>query len=397
MFEGSGSPPPPSCEDHAEGDLHDGWDHWTVPGTDNWTLEDGVLTTPTGQRTSEVIHHVITNRSYREGFVLEIKFRFDSTQAPLFPDGQLDKHKHRPTFLGNSGIGVYGWNDGAKVIQLYEIQIADNYAMSEEETQRFLPKSQQTGYLRMNFQNEEGEVINQRHTEVNDLTDEEFADLLSTEMNQLEHYPHPDLPEPPDDGLRNYLLGPSQDRGWADCLCAVVSGLPVSYFKDVYLEGGGETEYPEGQLFPRPSFARWSEVGAQKDMNPIGGTEDPLRMTHEHRADYVKKDGDGKYRHFNHTDSDAWNTLWMCFRPARFDETRKKDENASFLTKVNGHEVFDDEVKTGTRSARRTDSQNPEHDLYVKGNTDKKIRILGHWGSKVMFKDVKIWSVGSVE
>jgi hypothetical protein len=118
-------------------------------------------------------------------------------------------------------------------------------------------------------------------------------------------------------------------------------------------------------------------------------------MFHGHRADFIPKD-DGKFRHFNHTDSNAWNDLWLCFLPAQFDpDTTAKTKNAYLHVKVNGSEVFKGEIKTGTRSARRTATQDPEKDLYIVGNNDKKIRILGHWGSRVMFKDVAIKSVGS--
>lgn len=93
-------------------------------------------------------------------------------------------------------------------------------------------------------------------------------------------------------------------------------------------------------------------------------------------------------------DSDAWNTLWMCFVPPTYDGADKLT-NAFLHTKINGNDVFNGVLKTGTRSARRTSNQDPERDLYVNGNNDKKLRILGHWGSKVQFKNIVIRSVRS--
>lgn len=142
---------------------------------------------------------------------------------------------------------------------------------------------------------------------------------------------------------------------------------------------------------------------------PIGGTEEPERMFWQHRADYVPRALGLNYTHYNKPGSGEWNKLWICFLPAEWPEGTKT-QNVYLKSKVNEDEeayggvIFDGELKTGTRSARRivntevpARSQDPERDVYVDEapESDKRIRILGHWGSTVQFRNVKIRSLGS--
>lgn len=125
-------------------------------------------------------------------------------------------------------------------------------------------------------------------------------------------------------------------------------------------------------------------------------------MYWKHRADYVHGDTVG-YKHFNKLDSGAWNTLRVCFLPARYDANGKKCKNAYLHTEVNRDESFGGgftgEIKSGTRSSRHWIDGNGEHDpepaVYNHGDGDMRIRLLGHWGSKVQFRNIVIRSVGS--
>jgi len=72
---------------------------------------------------------------------------------------------------------------------------------------------------------------------------------------------------------------------------------------------------------------------------------------------------------------------------------------------VNNQTVFKGEIKSGSRGANRKAGRDPELDVYVNGEvlvgkeklpTDFKIRLLGHWGSTVHFRKVKIKAVGSI-
>jgi hypothetical protein len=132
---------------------------------------------------------------------------------------------------------------------------------------------------------------------------------------------------------------------------------------------------------------------------PISGDEDPLNMYWGHRADYLKdkKNENGQYVHFNlpnKPDEEVWNTLWLCFLPPRYSDGAKV-LNAYLHSKVNEQLVFEGQLKSGTRASRKTSTQDPETRVYKFGEGDLKIRILGHWGSLVKFKDIKIRSVGS--
>ena len=86
-------------------------------------------------------------------------------------------------------------------------------------------------------------------------------------------------------------------------------------------------------------------------------------------------------------------TIGACV--ARYDAEGTKCLNAYLHTKVNGSTVFQGDIKSGTRSSRHTNTQDPEPEVYEEGDGDKKIRLLGHWGSKVYYKDIEIRSVGS--
>ena len=53
--------------------------------------------------------------------------------------------------------------------------------------------------------------------------------------------------------------------------------------------------------------------------------------------------------------------------------------------------VFTGEVKSGSRPARKNNTQNPEPDVYAtEPGTDMKLRLLGHWGSKVYYRNPQI-------
>lgn len=56
---------------------------------------------------------------------------------------------------------------------------------------------------------------------------------------------------------------------------------------------------------------------------------------------------------------------------------------------------FDNEIKSGTRASRHTSAQDPEPAVYKNGDGDMKIRMLGHRGSTVKYRNVTIRSVGS--
>jgi len=185
-------------------------------------------------------------------------------------------------------------------------------------------------------------------------------------------------------------------NGGADNLCAVIAGLPVSYFRDVVCNGG------PSNFFPQPEIAISSPVGNQGDAKPIGGVEEPESMPYSRRSDYVSHVGPmshDRFFHYNHLDSGAWNSLEVIFLPARYDDEDEKCRNAYLETKVNGAIVFKGEVKSGTRSSRRYlrngSAVDPEKDVYVEEKGDMKIRLLGHWGSKVYYRNIKIRSVGS--
>ena len=164
------------------------------------------------------------------------------------------------------------------------------------------------------------------------------------------------------------------------------------FFDDVELSGQGET-------FPQATIAISSPVPDgpdQEPLLPIGGVENPLDMYWGHRGDYVKKDAAGNFIHFNKLASDEWNTLRICFLPARYDRSGDKCQNAFLHTTVNKDTMFEGEIKSGSRASRRNEDQNPEPAVYS-GLGDKRIRLLGHWGSKVFFRNVIIKSVGSEE
>jgi hypothetical protein len=366
-----------------------GWSHWTIPqaGRYAWGFDaaTGIVTTPTTTQSNPwanpVTEHASTIRSYPDGFVLDIEFTFDPSQIPIFPATGLSVHKHRPTFLGNSGVGIYNWirpSDGASIGYLYEVQVTDVSGMTGG-VRNILNKNR---FLRLDY----GANWTQRG-EWAPLVDPDGTvtenTILNTEMTHL----HP----------RSYeLFATTVEAGGADSLCAFVAGLPVSYFKDVYLTGGGEE-------FPKPGTAVSSAypLGAnQPNPLPISGVEDPRDMCWGHRADYVPTDAGG-YRHFNKLDSGAWNTLRVCFLPARYRANGDKCLNAYLHTAVNASESFgggfQGEIKSGTRTSRHTNTQDPEPAVVSGQNGDLKIRLLGHWGSTVKFRNVAIRSMGSVE
>lgn len=343
----------------------------------------GIVTTPTTTQaepwTDSCNEHATTVRSYPDGFILEIEFRFDSNQLPVFPATNLARHKHRPTFLGNSGVGIYSWTGNPRGKYLYEVQITDVSGMMNG-SRTILQKNR---FLRLDY----GPNWTQRGVwaPLSDPTIPE-ATILANEMM---HY-DPDKYAP---------FKSTIDDGGADSICAFVAGLPVSYFKDVYLSGGGEE-------FPKPGIAVTSQIPqrpAPPDPNPnplpISGVEDPRDMYWGNRGDYVPNNG-GAYTHFNHLDSGAWNTLRICFRPARYKTNGEKCANAYLHTQVNATEAygggFDGEIKSGTRASRHTNAQDPEPDVYKNGNGDMKIRLLGHWGSLVQYRNVTIRSEGSI-
>jgi hypothetical protein len=321
------------------------------------------------------ITHLSTVRTYPDGFILEVEFSFDPAQIPIFPAAGLDQNKHRPTFLGNSGIAIYNWirPNGEGVGYLYEVQVTDVSGMTGG-VRNILNKNR---FLRLDY----GADWTQRGVWASLGANE--ATLLTNEKTHLDP--------------RQYVAFKNAiQNGGADSLCAFVAGLPVSYFKDIHLTGGGEE-------FPRPGIAVSSAIplGANKpNPLPISGVEDPLDMYWEHRADYVSSDGGG-YRHFNKLDSGEWNTLRVCFLPARYNADGEKCLNAYLHTQVNAGESyaggFQGEIKSGTRTSRHTNTQDPEPQVTKGQNGDKKIRLLGHWGSTVKYRNVTIRSVGSIE
>ena len=309
---------------------------------------------------------------------MEIEFSFDPNQKPIFKAGQAfeDANKHRPTFLGNSGIGIYHWPGNAEGKYLYEVQVTDVSGMSEG-VRSILHKNR---FLRLNY----GANWDQRGVwamldplpAVEDL-------ILAIEKSKFNAR---------DDAPFNAAI----ENGGADSICAFVAGLPVSYFKDVKLGAGAQT-------FPKPAIAVTSPVPEGANLTPalpIGGVEDPRDMYWGNRADYVTGTGAEVYQHFNHLDSSAWNTLKICFLSARY-LGENKCRNAYLKTQVNAAESygggFDGAIKSGTRTSRRRQGVNPESDIYVGDQGDKRIRLLGHWGSTVKFRNVTIRSVGSVE
>jgi hypothetical protein len=371
--------------------VQEGWDgNWDIPETapdhtpNRWYLEeiDGeeVLITPNTPHDAPwepgvgpTKEHAATVRKYPNGFILEIEFKFDPNQKPVFPKGREADNKHRPTFLGNSGVGIYHWPGNPDGKYLYEVQVTDTAGMCGGKRQ--IPHENR--FMRLNY----GAAWDQKG-----VLEAVAPALLADEQEHL-------------DPAKLAAFNAEIADGGADCLCAIVAGLPVSIFQDVHLTCGDEE-------FPRPGIAVSSPIplGANKDTSttpllPIGGVEDPRDMYWGHRADYLKRNGKGQYEHFNHLASDAWNKLWVCFLPARY-AAGEKLLNAYLHTKINGVTVFDGEIKSGSRSSRHTDSQDPEPAVYgeppVEGS-DKKIRLLGHWGSKVFFQKVVIKSIDSEE
>lgn len=399
----SASPPPPpdsDCDDHAGGDVHKGWSHWTIPTTNQkpWTLtggEFGVLTTPTRPFNDPfpdqkpVTEHAVTNPSYVKGFILEVEFSFNPAQKPIFPrklnNLRMKEFRHRPTFLGNSGVGIYHWTGNPNGKYLYEVQVTDTAGMMGGRRDIL----HENRFVRLNY----GANWDQK----GDLANIPPA-VLATEKTYFDPKKYEDFVE--------WMNDPSNEGGGlggsADCICAIVAGLPVSYFKDVHYPASGAPG-PKGE-FPRPDVAVSSEIPIgpnNTDPLPISGGEDPLDMYYEHRDDYVAGNhATDAFTHFNHTDDSLWNTLWMCFLPARYDENGKKTRNAFLHTKVNEGKSygggFKGEIKSGTRASRHNKDQDPEPAVY-NGNGDMKIRLLGHWGSTVNYRNIKIRSVGSKE
>lgn len=60
-----------------------------------------------------------------------MEFKFDKDQLPIFAAGDdaLEENKHRPTFLGNSGVGIYHWTGNTRGKYLYEVQVTDTAGM----------------------------------------------------------------------------------------------------------------------------------------------------------------------------------------------------------------------------------------------------------------------------
>ena len=87
------------------------------------------------------------------------------------------------------------------------------------------------------------------------------------------------------------------------------------------------------------------------------------------------------------------------FLLARYDTAGQKCNNAYLRTEVNKNFSygggFNNEIKSGTRTSRHTSTQDPEPAVYNNGDGDMKIRLLGHWGSTVKYRNVTIQSVGS--
>ena len=102
--------------------------------------------------------------------------------------------------------------------------------------------------------------------------------LLTNEKTHYEpangHYTSPT-------GEKTFLEVVTNDGG-ADCICASVTGLPVSIFKDVQLQATIEGVVEQ---FPLPVTAATSlDVNTPPNL-PIGGTEEPHMMFYDHRAD----------------------------------------------------------------------------------------------------------------
>ena len=97
---------------------------------------DKILLTPNTTHNARwatpVQTHAKTKRTYPDGFVLEVEFKFDPCQIPIFPSAAdaVTKHGHRPTFLGNSGVGIYRWKGNMNSKYLYEVQVTDTAGMS---------------------------------------------------------------------------------------------------------------------------------------------------------------------------------------------------------------------------------------------------------------------------
>jgi hypothetical protein len=331
-------------------------------------------------------------RSYPDGFVFEVQFRFDAAQRPVFPgkegytpqpgdkftDRYLPANIHRPTFLGNSGVGIYRWAKNADSKYLYEVQVTDNAAMTDGKT--FF--EHENRFIRADF----GADLSLRGKLMH-------IDPAILAADQLMN--NPSLSETDGgSGLPEILV-----NGGADSLCAVVAGNPVSYFYDV-TEPPGVVPAPGTDTFPQPGVA----VSSPKPLGPnnenplpISGEENPLDMCYKHRADFVPRVGpltDDKFFHRNHLQSDQWNDLYVCFLPARYLK-KKKCANAYLTTRVNGIIVFDGEIKSGTRTSRRRQGEDPEPDVYLNKNGDFLLRLLGHWGTKVYYRLPIIRSVGS--
>ena len=300
---------------------------------------------------------------------MEVEFSFDPTQLPIFPKNKTAANKHRPTFLGNSGVGIYHWTGNEKGKYLYEVQITDIAGMSGGK--RNIPNENR--FVRLDY----GPQWTQRG-----VTAKIAPSILNIEKSHL-------------DPRQSAAFKTAIDNGGADCICAVVAGIPVSYFEDVYMTGGTE-EFPKKQI----AVSSVLPLGPNNENPlPIAGIENPLDMYWGHRGDYVASDANG-YKHFNKLNSGLWNTLKICFLPARYDVNKKKCKNAYIRTEVNKGESFgggfDGEIKSGTRASRHTQTSNPEPAVYNDGNGDMKIRLLGHWGSTVKYRNIKIRSVGSV-
>ncbi len=367
-----------------------GWSHWTIPqaGDYVWGYDaaTGIVTTPTTTQANpwerECNEHVTTVRSYPDGFILELEYRFDPEQLPIFPLNRVAENKHRPTFLGNSGVGIYGWDGNARSKYLYEVQVTDNSGMTGGA--RNFASVAKNRFVRLDY----GSDWTQRGT---------WALLGSNQAQE-------GILLADEKTFFNPTLSPgftaAINTGGADCICAIVAGYPVSYFQDVFL-----TDPIKGN-FPKPETAVSSAIPLGANESPlrlIGGTEEPLNMYWGHRADNLAPMME-PYVHHNHLDRSAWNSLRICFLPARYKANGDKCLNAYLHTSVNPIESyaggFQGELKSGTRSSRHTGgdrAQDPEPDVYLHGHGDLKIRLLGHWGSKVKYRNITIRSVGSVE
>ena len=208
--------------------------------------------------------------------------------------------------------------------------------------------------------------------------------------------------------------------------------MPVSYFKDVLRSTKNTTAgaSTETEIFPRRNVAITSPVPLNENAGkepqkfsdpgkcalPISGTEDPRNMFFMHRADFVPQNGG--YVHYNKLDTvtsesgfeTEWNQMQVRFLPARY-VGGVKCSNAYLQTVVNNdNTVFIGELKSGTRSANRRQAEqggrdengdpvivfeddiDPEKAVYVNGTGDMALRILGHWGTPVRFKNPKILS-----